>query len=630
LRRGSLRSLGSLRRAAARCASIAALAACLPACSVDTLEPESRPAIPNSCKENADCGSNGVCTNGECFSRIGAIEEVLLEIAPEATSAFGGISFLSMQDNVHRGARGRSIALAGPVSFTAQVVVSGEDHAVGCPDLRMGKQTVPARIQFDRTGSVGGVSVSGLSENRSVIVDTDQSPSGFSKNVSLVPGFYDIYAQPVTSPTCRIAAKVWRGVAIARDGEVVPAWAPPATLELPKPLTLNGRVERKESLADWQVEILDPQDGKVISTAARLGATTVAAPVTNFEITYQPPAPAVSMLGSNSMGSPGGTAPLIRLKPPKDTESTSPTVYFDLVGAISGEVNLVVSNLPTAAQLVRVSGQVRGTTNVPVRATVKFLNSTIQGLELPASFGPAVTTDGNGHYETKLFPGAYRVIVIPEGATDNGSAAASANPDRWALTVEDEVIRSDAAQELDLTVVPVRIIEGVASAGRTGVVAQGATLEAAAVTASSLGFLRAVIDPPPIAARASVPVADTSGGFKIVLDPGDYVMSLKPAPASNFAWWILPKVNVYTAGMPGHIGTVNPQLLYPVPLEGKITVAMANGTSQPLRNATVQAYALTRENVVKVGTARTDDTGHYYLALPPSFGSVSPPAPPAP
>jgi hypothetical protein len=81
------------------------------ACSVETLEPEARPAVPNTCKADSDCGTSGVCTKGACYSRNGNIDEVLLEILPEATSPLGGISFLSMQTDLRRGDRARSIAL---------------------------------------------------------------------------------------------------------------------------------------------------------------------------------------------------------------------------------------------------------------------------------------------------------------------------------------------------------------------------------------------------------------------------------------------------------------------------------------------------------------------------------------
>jgi hypothetical protein len=249
---------------------------------------------------------------------------------------------------------------------------------------------------------------------------------------------------------------------------------------------------------------------------------------------------------------------------------------------------------------------------------VKFVNTSFRkDAGLPANFSPSVTTDGGGRYTIKLYAGEYRVVVTPEGSTDQGSVTGAAPPRQWALTERLEVVGTDAAQTIDVSVAPIRVLTGVATAGKTGVVAQGATLEATPLISVSDGVFDKVVSPPITPAKASVPVRDDNGQFELYLDPGEYDMTLKPAAQSNFAWWILPKRNVLPEP-PVPARTLSPQLLYPVPLEGTITVG-----SQPLRNATVQAYARAPsplQNVVKVGIARTDDTGHYYLALPPTWG----------
>jgi hypothetical protein len=606
----------------------AVLAGGVAGCTVEPLPDASRPAIVNSCGADSECGPNGVCTDGTCYSRLGIIDEVLLEIVPEASSPLAGVSLLSMQDNLRRGASSRAITLLGPVPFSTQVVVNGEDLPADCPYLHAGKQSVAARVQFVRVGSVGGVSVAGLSNRFSLTVTTEQNSSratgGFSKSVSLVPGFYDIYAQPVASNNCQIPSKLWRGVEVGRDGEIL-AWAPPATLELAKPLRLNGRVTRTkgESLADWQVDIIDPNDERVISTSARLGATTDASPTTNFEIDFQPVAQTVTPHGSLPAILPGGTEPLIRLRPPKN-ENTVPAVYFDLEGAAgTGQVNLDVSRLPAKTQLVTVSGQVRGDTTQGVKSTVKFLSTLAQDMGLLATYGPVVSTDATGRYSTELFPGKYRIVVIPEGAADDRNVVPGANVQRaWALTEQAHTVVADRAQTVDITVLPTRRIEGVATAGADDVPAQGATLEAAPLIAD-FSVLTTVISPRISPAPASVAVDDKTGSFTLVLDPGDYDFALKPAAASKFAWWILPSIHVLSVEPPGQ-RPWKPQLLYPVPFAGTITVVMHDKSVQTLRNATVQAYARTpdKPSVTQVGSARTDDMGRYQLALPPIFGSL--------
>jgi hypothetical protein len=594
-------------------------------CSVDTLPESARPAVTNTCSADKDCGSNGVCTSGACYARSGTIDEVLLEIIPETTSPFAHISFLSMQEGLRRGDWARSIALPGPVTFQAQVQVNGEDLDADCPYLHVGKQSVAARIQFVRTGSVGGLQVSGLSSRFQVTVDTEPSSSGYSKTVSLVPGFYDIYAKPTTPATCQIASKIWRGVEVGRDGQVAP-WAPPATLDLPTPLKLTGRVTRVGGdMADWQVELIDPQDAKVISTSARLGATTDASPTTNFAVTFQP----LDISGPAQRGGqqPPGN-PIIQLRPPKGAEGTAPVMYFDAGAAAgSGPANLELSKLPNATAMVTVAGQVRGVNGDSVRATVRFVNTSFQKLGLPASFGPATATDDSGHYTTRLFSGTYRVVIVPEGAADNAMPVSGANPTRSsAITELTLTVGPESTQSVDLTATPTRIIEGAATAGVSGRVAQGANLEAFPFLVNSPSILDVVRFPGATPAPASVAVDDTNGRFSLVLDPGFYDFTLKPAATSNFAWWLFPNVHVVPSDMPNQIGTFDPQLPYPVPLGGTLTVAMADRTSQPLRNATVKAYGRVPFDggVIQVGATRTDDMGRYYLALPPGFYDPQP------
>jgi hypothetical protein len=589
------------------------LAGALVGCNVDTLPDPSRPAVTNTCTTDKDCGSNGVCTSGACYTRNGTIDEVLLEIIPEPNSPFANISFLSMQDGLRRGAPARSIALPGPVTFQAQVQVNGEDLDVACPYLHTGKQSIPARIQYVRTGTVRGLPVSGLSSRFEVTVDTEAVAAGFSKSVSLVPGFYDIYAKPTTPANCPIAAKIWRGVEV---GAVVPS-APPATLVLPTPVSLTGRVTRVGgNLAGWQVELIDRQDGRVISTSARLGVTTDASPATNFALTFQPLD--ISTTSPNK-GQPSASTPLIQMRPPKDAESTAPVVYYDLMGLTGpGPLNLDISKLP--ATMVTVAGQVQGVDGEGVRSTVRFVNTSIKDDGLPASFGPATATDASGRYTTKLYPGLYHVVIVPEGSPDDGTTPNSGATRHTAITELNLLkIGADSTQTVDLTAMPIRSIQGVATAGPSGVVAQGANLEAYPLLNSSSDVLTGVLFPTTTLPSASVAVNDTNGHFKLVLDPGYYDFALKPAASSNFAWWIFPSVHVLPEA-PTQVTPFDPQLPYPVPLGGTITVTMPDNTSQPLRNATLNAYALTPyDGVTQVGMARTDDMGRYYVAIPPDF-----------
>jgi hypothetical protein len=602
--------------------------ACIAACNVDPIAENARPAVENRCSTDRDCGSEGVCTNGACYARGSEFDEIVLEIIPDANSTYGGMSFVSVQSGLRRGnLTARTTTLTGPIPFTTQVRINGEELDRNCPYITTGKQSIAARIQFVRTGSVSGVAVADLSKRFTLTVDTEQTASGFSKPAALLPGIYDIHVQPSTTSTCQIASKLWRNVEVGRDGQV-DASAPPATLDISASRKLSGSVARKGgNLADWQVDVVDPQDGRIISTSAKLGATSDATPSTNFSVFFHP----LEDLGPRPSAIwPGGTGPLIRLRPPKEAVATtpSPTVYFDLnvtdIGA-TGEVGLDISKIPDASHAVTVKGQVRGITGGEgVRGIVKFLSVSLGGLI--TSFAPAIPTDGSGFYTAELLPGDYRVIAVPDGADDIVTTGATP-PRQWATTSEarQRTITSEPNQVVDLSVLPVRILQGTATAGNFGI-AQGANFEATLLGEGSSGVLDGIISPSTSRAPTVLPVDDENGMVSFVGDPGRYSLTLKPAAASNFAWWVVPEMILLQETEPGVVGTMAPKLLYPLRFEGTIAIASPNQASQPLRNATVQAYvrAVSQSGplVRQVGTARTDDMGRYYLPLPPRFGEL--------
>jgi hypothetical protein len=494
--------------------------------------------------------------------------------------------------------------------------------------MTTGKPTIQARIEFSRTGAVGGVPILGLT-NVPVTVDTGLNAGAWNASTSLIPGTYDIYIQPVSPSACPLAPRILRGVEV--PAQIVPS-SPPATLELATHARLNGKVQRTGggTLVDWQVDIIEPLDGRVISTSARLGPTDGPTPITNFDISYQPLTPRPT--SANSMG--GG--PLIRISPPMTMADTAPTVFWDLAAADlagDGHCNLDMSGLPRTEQLVDVSGQVN---NPGVRSNLQFYSLSLDGaIGLTAAFNKSVMTDNLGRYTTRLFPGQYRIVVIPVAsgsdgdvvppATKDGSPAPMGAASRpWAITESKQAITQDAAQTIDIALTAKRSVKGNAFAGNHATAgATGATLEAfPTILPNEVGALKiALAQSPVLPPNASVQVA-SSGGFALPLDPGDFDLSLRVPESSNFAWWVWPAAHVAPDpnGQPILIEVA--RLPFPVPLEGIITVPDAVGVRKPLRGAAVRAYAKVpmSTGVTKVGDTRTDDMGRYRLRLPPSFG----------
>ena len=437
--------------------------------------------------------------------------------------------------------------------------------------------------------------------------------------------------QPVSTAKCPIPPAILRGVEVT---EKSPAWGLPATIDLPAPKHLRGTVERRGgTLVGWQVEVIEPQERRVISTSAVLGPTNGPTSSTNFVIDYQP-------WVSNPSSKTGiaqaiGDGPLIRLTPPPEMASQAPTVYWDLATIDldgNGVVSLDLSGLPPPEQQIVVTGQVRGQdgTTSNVRSGVQFFSTSLDGgMGLTANFSQSVTTDEGGNFEARLLAGQYRVVAVPDvaSATDapglvadhQGSSTqtmSSAHP--WAIT-ERQWTATQGSSRLDLELFPKRVLDGNAWAG-IGSPALGAQLEAVpTIIPSQLGVLKGALGQTPVLPQsASVMVSETDAHFAVALDPGAFDISLRPAQNSNFAWWVWPAASITPPASAGQSTTIAPQLQLPVPLEGTIRDPASNSV---LANAIVRAYAKsTGGGVVKVGEARTDGAGHYALRLPARFG----------
>ena len=602
------------------------------ACGVEFLPSQADEAVANTCETDADCGSGATCNASACFAKSGVIDEVLLEVIPDSNSSSGGLSFLSMQTGIHGGLRQRNVPLPARSPFIAQVLVNGSDFKDNtmCEYRGTGKKSIQARIEFLRTGAVGGVPILGLT-NLPVTVDTVSSAVGWNAPASLLPGTYDVYIQPASSAACPIAPRIFRGITV---GDPIVPSAPPATFDLPTPSWLSGMVQRSDgaTLVGWQVDIIEPQEGRTISPLGALG-TTAGQTFTNFKVNYQPVAAPSGPPNPNGASNGG---PLIRIAPPKSMADSAPTVYWDLAAADlhgDGTCNLDMTGVPKPEQLVKVIGQV----NDPgIAASVQFYGQKLDGAPgLTASFNQTVMTDDAGHYEIQLFPGQYRVVVIPAVSapdatlippnTGGGSPIPTGAATRpWSLVEQQWTISKDAIQAHNLVLPAKRVVEGTAYAGsNTEQGAPGATLEAVAtISPAQIGALRGVLAQTPVLPQNASVHVDDQGRFSLPLDPGDFDLSLRAPESSTFAWWVWPDAHVAPPDPGGHTIPIRvARLPFPVPLEGIMTVPDEMGVTTPLRGAAVRAYAKNPSGtgVTKVGDARTDDMGSYHLRLPPSF-----------
>ena len=223
-----------------------------------------------------------------------------------------------------------------------------------------------------------------------------------------------------------------------------------------------------------EIDVVDAQDGRVISTSAPLGATNAGGEPTNFAVRYQP----VGSPKADSMGAvatlPTGTSALLRVTPPDNM--AAPTVYWDLAVADlngDGKPSLDVSGIPTPDKLVHVEGRVQGLgSDAGVPTTLTFSSTSLTTAKaLTATFTQTATTDAQGHFSAELFAGDYRVIASPTApaAGANGhDGEAQQTTSTWAVTESHVVIGSDT-QPLTVLLSPKRLVTGVGlAAGSDG------------------------------------------------------------------------------------------------------------------------------------------------------------------
>src|SRR5262249_35410404 len=151
-------------------------------------------------------------------------------------------------------------------------------------------------------------------------------------------------------------------------------------------------------------------------------------------------------------------------------------VYWDLAAADlagDGHCNLDMSGVPSTSALVAVSGQIQGatdtdpTTPFPARANLQFSSIRLDGADgLTAAFTRSVMTDDAGNYSTKLFPGLYRVVilpasgpdVVPPSTSDPSLTGAATIP--WAIDEEKWTITSSPLAGLNAILRPKRSVTG--------------------------------------------------------------------------------------------------------------------------------------------------------------------------
>jgi hypothetical protein len=119
--------------------------------------------------------------------------------------------------------------------------------------------------------------------------------------------------------------------------------------------------------------------------------------------------------------------------------------------------------------------------------------------------------------------------------------------------------------------------------------------------------------------RAAQTTAAVDGSFGFTLDPGAYVLRVRPLDGTRLPWWASPTLIV------GPVAVTYGTVSVPAPQYAGLTLHDAK--DNPIVNALVRAFQLPAPGStggspaftqwVEIGEAITDSTGHYDMYLAP-------------
>jgi hypothetical protein len=381
-------------------------------------------------------------------------------------------------------------------------------------------------------------------------------------------------------------------------------------LPLAMPVHPTFTLTRAAGLDGWTAFLRDLTTGRPLSNVAPLAGTTAANVV--LATNHHPPPPNYDALTN---------AELV-MKPPAGLPI--PTGKFQAIGdrnQASQELDSNQTYLPIP-EAVLVQGAVTGSDEVPVEADLVFEAIGIDArppnqadftlykagpntnFEYTASGRTNFDGTGASTYSITLPCGEYRVVVRPTDASHGVTSIGSilVRPPPYPPT-----------QSIPLSMIVVKEpVHGQAFVADRRPLAEAIVDALPALCADTSTAAECM-------PRAGRTRAGLDGSFDLTLDPGTYVLRVRPLDGTRLPWWTLPTLI-------GPVGVDVGSVYVPAPQYAGLT--LHDDTNNAIVNALVRVYQLPTpgsagvtpalKQWVEIGEAITDSTGHYDMYLAPA------------
>jgi hypothetical protein len=560
----------------------------------------------NACTSAGECGADATCVQATCVATKYDLQGILVTVQIPPNATFGaGMAWvvdpgLRNVQLVSQGAADTAFAqtfdvqLAKPVSIRgAKVVLDPSTVAPGCsaPD-----SSVPANVTFFRVPHFAGFPFQ-------PVQTVTQGSTSYSFDLDLVSDpddLYDVYIEPQPPAGCMISIPPYfmAGQTIDKSRTLWP---------LPPIGTLSGTIAGLRPSDGWQLDLVEPDRGLPISAGSVLAPSLAQ---TGAIVSAQ-----VSTIDPSHW-------PILRLTPidpiTQAADTTRPTVYWSLQGAISGGTTsspVVTLQNDVTTDAVNVQGQILGADGTGTAATLTIQSQTLQNMDVGgnASFSIGLLPTGQipGQFTVPLPPGNYWIRAVPTADES--------------LSVTDNMLAWPA-------------IPGNASCvcGKTFQLAKKAPFAGTISTPSGAPLVATNLQVSPsqdvprsylaqthalgaLPARIQSGSTDERGGFGMLLDLGVSDVTVKTDPSTKFPWLVRPRVTPAPGMAPLQLALTSPAFL---------SGTVVDPSGNPVANAEIDAWFEVRDpavpsgltgTVVQIATASTDANGAYTLILPSSL-----------
>lgn len=591
--------LQRLQRFAQRAGVFAALLL-IPACAAP--ERDTGLADPEPlCRANRDCPSDAECFRSRCVSRETESVPLLVEvIAPAGTPGLAGVAiaqeiqFARRAFDIHLG-----YSSAAVVQLKSEPVADDVCLSHPASEEQGDNEPLPpsARVTFfPRTRQLG------LTDAARVVTTTTPSLDDVTLTLTLVPGKYDLYVEPLEHD-----GECLRPPELFLDQEVT-ASDVSLSVELGAPKRYDAQVRfpaSEGSLEGWRLDLVDPDSGLALSSGAVLAEPRESDGTLEYDasVVYVP------------VHAKSPRTEMVRLTPPEGVIAPTLLVARGVTELFQSDP-AVVDQLTSLPKTVTLSGRVvlAGTLD-GVESGLTFVLESLSGLAEGTSvaFSREVRTGTNGTFEVALLPGTYRVVTQPAShqlaQSEEKFSVSGGAPSQAGRTIEIAERRSIQGRLFDFRQNPVSKAQvdlvPVPTLQRSGL----------ALSASAVRFV-----PSGLGGET-----ESDGRFRLLADAGRFdIVARNVTKDADFSWAFRLGVTVGDGDVVLGDLTERPPLL----VRGSVSAERTG----PLPSALIRAYAYVKagelstpadaEYVLLVGETRANAEGEYQLLLPADLAAT--------